>query len=499
MLALAAAGCGGGAQPAQTTAAATTAEATTAAATTAAATTAAATTTAAPAAEATTIIWYAPGDKAEEHDLVIEELNKLLIDLVNAKLDFRIISFGEFNDKMKLTTTSGEAFDLMYTSSWLNSFVDNVARSALAPLDELLDTYGKELKNSIPLWVFDAGRAGNALYGIPNYQMIGSYYGVYLQKEYVDKYGLDPSSITRFEELEPFFKQIVENEPNLIPLLQQQSPTYWPIYEWLPGELSVRKDDDTLTILPKWEPFADEWRYRNYLYNEKIIRQDVLTVTDDSADRAANRYVGVLNIAKPGGDAEMTANHKKEYILIPVSDCYINYDSGVSTMTAISSTSTHPEETMKFYNVIYTDKEIFNMLLFGLEGVHYAKAGESRIEPVENSKYFYGGNAWAYGNQLLAYYLPGQEDGTWELTEELLNTAVVSPLRGFYFDPEPVQAELAQCNAVNEEFRNMEYVATDIDAFISDFTNKLKAAGMETVCAEFQKQVDEWAVSVGKK
>jgi putative aldouronate transport system substrate-binding protein len=495
-------GCGGAqtTQAATTQAAATTAAATTAAeATTIAATTTAAATTAAPAAEATTVIWYAPGDKAEEHDMVINELNKKLADRVNAKLDFRIITFGEFGDKMRLATTSGENFDLMYTSSWLNSFVDNVARSALLPLDDLISEYGKDLYNSIPEWVFDAGRAGSALYGIPNYQMIGSYYGIYLQKEYVEKYGLDPKSITKFEDLEPFFKQILENEPNLYPLQKYQSPKYWPIYEYLPGELSIRKDDATLKILPKWEAFEEEWRYSNYLYKEKIIRQDILTMGDDSADRAANRYVGVLNIAKPGGDAEMTANHKKEYILIPTSDCYINYDSGVSTMTAISSTSKHPEETMKLYNVIYTDKEIFNMLLFGLEGTHYKKTGESRIEPVENSKYFYGGNAWAYGNQLLAYYLPGQEDGTWEETERLLNTAVVSPLRGFYFDPSPVQAELAQCDAVLKEFDNQQYVATDIDAFISDITNKLKAAGMETVVAEFQKQVDAWAVSVGKK
>jgi putative aldouronate transport system substrate-binding protein len=299
--------------------------------------------------------------------------------------------------------------------------------------------------------------------------------------------------------LEPFFKQIAENEPDLIPLQKQQSPTFWPIYEGLPGELSVRKDDKSLKILSKWEAFEDEWRYNNYLYREGIIQKDILTVVDESADRAANRYVGILNIAKPGGDAEMTANHKKEYIQIPVSDCYINYDSGVSTMTGFSSTSIHPEAAMKLYNVLYSDKEIFNMLLFGLEGDHYKKVGDNRIEPVEGSKYFYGGNAWAYGNQLLAYYLPGQKDGTWDETEDLLNNAVVSPLRGFYFDPTPVQAELAQCDAVIKEFKNMDYVAADIDVFISDITGKLKAAGMETVAAEFQKQVDAWAASVGKK
>ena len=492
--------CGGGGAGGGTTA--QTAAATTQAAAAATTQAPAATTTEAQAeaAPAATIIWYVPGDKAEEHDLVIEELNKKFMDRLNVQLDFRMLTFGEYADKMKLTSTSGEAFDLEYTSNWLNSFVDNIARSALLPLDDLLAQYGKELYASVPEWLFDAGRAGKDLYGIPNYQMVGDYYGVYIQKELAEKYDLDPSTIVEFEDLEPFLFQIRDNEPELFPLLKQQSPSRWRSYEsFVGGLLFMKKGDETLTVVPSWEAMEEDWAYNNWLYKEKLVRQDIATVTDDSPYQLSNRFAATLNIAKPGGEAEASARYQKEYIQIPVSKCYIAYDSGVSTVTAISSTSSHSEEAMKFLNLIYTDEELFNMLLFGIEGRHYTKAGANRVELIENSKYFYGGQAWAFGNQLLAWYVPGQEDGTWEETQAILDNAEVSIVRGFYFDPESVQSEIAQLAAVGKEFERQDYVSDDIDSWKSDYINKLKAAGIEKVMAEFQSQVDEWAASVGKK
>ena len=502
---LAAAGCGGGggsgagttAAPATTAAAATTTAAATTAATTTAATTKA---TEAAVSKPTTVIWYVPGDKNEDHDRVIGELNKKLVERLNVELDFRMLAWGEYSDKMKLASTSGEEFDLEFTSSWLNSFVDNIARSALLPLDDLLDKYGKELYNSVPAWLFDAGRAGKNLYGIPNYQMVGSYFGVFIQKELADKYKLDTASIKTFEDLEPFFRQIRDNEPELIPIQKQQAPKLWPYYEgFVQGMVYMKKGDATMTALPPWEAMKEEWAYQNYLYKEGLIRKDIVTVLDESAYQVANRFAATLNIAKPGGEAEATARLKKEYIQIPVSDCYIAYDSGVSTCTAISSTSKHPEEAMKFLNLIYTDVELFNFLLFGLEGEHYKKVAENRAEPIEGSKYFYAGQAWAFGNQFLAWYLPGQKDGTWEETQDILNNAEVSVVRGFYFDPEPIQSEIAQISAVSKEYANQQYITDDLDGWIAEYTNKLKAAGIERVVAEFQSQVDAWAVSVGKK
>lgn len=168
-------------------------------------------------------------------------------------------------------------------------------------------------------------------------------------------------------------------------------------------------------------------------------------------------------------------------------------------MTAINSGSKNSVAAMKLLNCVYSDKAIFNKLIFGLEGVHYKKISENRVEPVEKSKYLYAANAWVYGNQFNAYYMPGQKDGVWEETDKLNRNSNISKLMGFVFDPTPVQAEIAQVAAVNKEFKNVDFTAKDVEQYAKDSTDKAMAAGSGKIAAELQKQIDAWAKANGKK
>lgn len=78
-------------------------------------------------------------------------------------------------------------------------------------------------------------------------------------------------------------------------------------------------------------------------------------------------------------------------------------------------------------NLVYSDKEIYNELLFGIEGEHYKKTGENSVEVIDSTKYDFSGYGWMLGNQFNAYYLPGQAEGVWEQTDELNRAAEVSP------------------------------------------------------------------------
>ena len=156
----------------------------------------------------------------------------------------------------------------------------------------------------------------------------------------------------------------------------------------------------------------------------------------------------------------------------------------IETMTAVNVNSEHPEEAVKLLNLVYTDKEIFNELLFGLEGTHYNVVSENHVEVAPDSAYNFGSNAWRIGNQFNAWYMPGQEDGLWEAT--------VSSLRGFTFNQSNVQAEMAQLAAVAAEYKNGQFTANDIEAFIAEYQEKMEQAGIQTVVDEVNRQIEEW-------
>lgn len=445
--------------------------------------------------ETVTVKWLMWGDKAKDHDMVMEDLNKKLKEKINVELDLELIPAGEFNDKVKLASTAGEEFDIVFTASWRNNFVENVSRDAFLPLDELIAEYGKEMDEAIPDWLMTVGQVDGTQYAIPNQQITAKQLGFMVQKEYAEKYGLTATSFKSARDIEPFLDEIVKNEPEMFPIDMRQ--TYVDLtYDTFANNLAAIKLDSTdLKIESMYTAVLDEGaRLLNDWYQKGYIRQDVATVTDNTADVKANRYVCTLNTYKPGWGAEQTAKLGKDYIDIPIEGAYVGSTSGIETMTAINVNSKNPEAAMKLLNLVYTDKEIFNELLFGIEGVHYNKTGDNSIEPISDT-YAYGTMAWALGNQFNAYLLPGQEEDLWTKTDELNRTATVSPLRGFTFNPENVQAELAQLAAVVAEFKNGEYITDDIEQFIVDRTAKLEAAGLNTVLEEVQRQVDEWNAS----
>ena len=166
-------------------------------------------------------------------------------------------------------------------------------------------------------------------------------------------------------------------------------------------------------------------------------------------------------------------------------------------MTAISRTSEHSEEAMQLLNLLYEEPELFNKLLFGLEGIHYTKTGDDSIELIEGSGYCYGTEAWKLGNQFLAWRLPGQEEDVWEETTRMNETARVSLLRGFNFDPQPVQKELTRLAAVEREFKKELYRAEDLDAYRESYRQQMEEAGVTRVVKEVQRQLDSWRATKG--
>lgn len=191
------------------------------------------------------------------------------------------------------------------------------------------------------------------------------------------------------------------------------------------------------------------------------------------------------NFAKQCGDREVEGK-----VIDPP---YVNTSNVIATMNCISANSKNPELAMQFINMMDTDKNgIYNLICYGIEGVHYNKVGENRIEKIEDSGYD-PNSSWQFGNNLNAYLLPGQEDDLWKQTEEINNSAVVSKLLGFSLNTEPIATELAACTAaVSEYIGTLTSGAVDPDTVLPEFLSKLKAADVDKVIAEVQRQIDEW-------
>lgn len=454
------------------------------------------------------VTWVIRCDPQEDDEQVVEAMNEILREKYHLELNLISIPAGEYNEKPRLMITSGEEWDLMYTASFTNNFYENAAMGAYLPLNDLLESeVAADLMAVYPEGLYDVATIDGNIYALPNYQSMVQCMAFYVQKDLADKYGLDYSTghVKDITELYDFMDQLLENEKDIWPINEKASfgvnvfentrerETFYAV-------ASVDADDPEMKVYWGRDEYElERLKKVNELYKKGYIREDVVTVMDNSGDVKANRYAITHNTGKPGGDVEYSTKQGEEYVML-YNDGYsvkLPMDAGATTMTAINVNSKNPEAALKLYSAMWTDKELYNMFLFGIEGEHYKKLGENRVELIENSGYNRSGYGWMLGNQFNSWLLPGQADTVWEETDEMNRNAEKSVLTGFVLNTEPIAAEIAQINAVLGEY-NKAYYYDNLEEMYNECNDKLWAAGAQKVIDEVQKQIDEWRAENGK-
>lgn len=447
--------------------------------------------------EITNLSWYFPAEKQPDQQVVEDELNKLLEERIGIHLSLNPIKSTDYDKKLNVMFAGKEEFDLCFTSNWANEYYSCVAKGMLLPLDDLIDTYAPKLHEAVPDFLFEVPQINGKIYAVPNYQVLYKQWSFVVRKDLIDKYKFDVDSIPKeagfdtIMALESFLRIIKDNEPDMYPLRQAFSSDSI-FYETIGGNSTVIKKGDTSRKVmanidtPEWEKgmeILERW------YNEGYLREDLFNVYSDTSVSAFLKYAVDIMVSKPGIEQELFSKYGKEYVVIPICSPFIESSAGMSTATGISVTSKNPEKAIELIELTNKDKEIYNMLCYGIEGKHYEKIDDKHIRIAPEKRYF-PYVSWMFGNQFNAYLYEGQSDDNWEVTHKLNMESEKSPIYGFNFNPAPVIDKIVQIKAITKEY---DYLYTGDKTYIKEYITNLKEAGIDDVVKETQKQIDEWA------
>ncbi|MDF2511574.1 MAG: hypothetical protein K0S04_1440 [Herbinix sp.] len=455
--------------------------------------------------------WYMAGSGPQADVKTVEAaIDQYLLDTYEMNIDLQIIAtdYANYPQKMQMVISSGEEYDICWTSSWNNNYYDNVNKNAFIPLDDLLKENAPELLGSMETSVWDAVKVKGSIYGVPSQQIFPKQNYVVIVKEYADKYGLDVSKVTKLSDLEDFFLQVKKDNPDIYPfaassngLLSKHTLAVGlePIIGLgIPGVFKL--GDESLTVYNQFETeeAAQFYDMMHRWVEEGLVRKDAVTVSDNAVpDMKAGKHIAAINATfKPGVEAIESANFgNKEVVFATLSEPYLATDNLVSSLNAISQTSEHPEVAMKFLNLVNTDATLYNLLCFGVEGTHYTVNADGTVTS-DDSKGYNPNIDWMLGNQFNALLREGQAPDIWEKTKALNGSAVESKALGFSFDSTPVTNEIASVSAAYDQYgKILETGGADPAQVLPEFREKLKASGADKIIAEMQKQVDEWKSS----
>lgn len=459
-----------------------------------------------------------PGNQ-KDSKMVQDEFNKKLEEYMpGVTVDFEIITGEDYSEKWNLMMATNEEVDIAWTG-YAVDFLQQVQQGSYIELNELLDKYASEMKQDLPDWIFDLTTVNDKIYAIPNYQMMATWpQGVRLLKEYSDKYFDREAIMKKYDEWAEnpeAGKEFYQLWADGLEKMKQNNELGNGVAVNQFGKFRNKVRIDTTTVdgfsidmdtkkviideksdsTKLWYQTAADW------YKKGYIRNDILSVQDFGTDAYKNGYCMWVHTWDETSAERESAEKGVELDCIPLSKTSIIRNAIPSTATVIPRTSKNPEKAMELINLLNTEKgkDLYNLLTWGIEGVHYTKISENRIKPLYDtsqatSEDDYGLWNWAIASVKNSYEPQAQLEGWADYIMKIDEKAEISPVLGFKPDTSKLTTEISQFNAVVKEYgKTLRYgAAQNEEETYNEFINKLDTAGAEKIREELQRQLDEW-------
>lgn len=452
--------------------------------------------------EPVNLIWYTIGTPQKDVDRVMEEVSKYTKEKINATITMKMIDWGDYTQKMQVNVASGEPMDIIFTSAGGFDYVQNARKGAFMELDDLLEKYGQDLKNTIDPAFLEGSKVDGHNYGIPANKELPQQEVWRFNKNLADKYNLDITSVRSLDSIEPMLKTIKENEPGVTPFAMDKNYVPYVPYDYIIQNLPMAVKLDTtdykiVNILETPEMKAALDLMHKY-YQAGYVAPEAATTGSTSDLMTSGQWFMDRAQTQPLADNLWSASYGYPVVSTPASDAIITNTSVQGSIMAISANSEHPEKAMEFLNLLNTDPVLRNMVDSGIEGVHYKKLDDTHYENLAESKN-YDMPSYSLGNNMLLYLNPNDADDKWEQFKKFNAEGVNSPILSFNFDSTKVATEMAAVQNVKEQFWSSLMTGTvDPAEYLPKAIEKFKEAGLDKVIAEAQAQLDAWRAENNK-
>lgn len=461
---------------------------------------------------------YLLGDKPADFDKVYEKINVQLKKKINATVDVSFLSWAEHDQKYSLLFSSGEDFDLIFTAAGWAHYETTAAKKGFYELtDNFISAYAPGVKKVVPQEAWEQAKIDGKIYMVPSYKVEFDQDVVAVRGDLMQKYGM--KNISSPADLENYFDKVLKNEKNITPLGAQGTALQ---YLYLLTRNSWKEIAGTpLTLFSynfndpkdtKVVSVAETEQFRQYAKEMKAMQtkgywsKDALSTKDTRSDAFTQGKAAAMvwNVGSCASYCEQANKQHPEW-KCTIYDIFPDKKKVVKPYTnngiAINASSKNKERAMMALNEFMTDKTVYDLAAYGIEGVHYKAVGNNKYVTAGQAERFPADGAcnWGWNNDNLArtYDLTNADPvriKAQELTDVWKKNMISPhPLNAFSFMEQNVKTQTSIINTLISQYMTpiCMGLVDDPDKAIDEFNTKLKQAGLDRVKQEIQSQVDQ--------
>ena len=450
------------------------------------------------------IQFVGPFEENSDIPAVEAALNEITLKKINCTVDIVPIFIGDLPTTTSLNVATGEKQDIV-VAGLTSTMISLVSDDCLLPLDDLLAERGQAAMEMTKN-VSEASKIDGVTYAVTGYPYAALAAGFVYNKTMADQYGIEMHDDMTMEELGAAGAILKENGMYLtthgnsaqVQYKFYNGGDYFGSSAEFGGILDPA-NSTTIENVYAADRMREFWKTVKSWEDAGYLPPDQLTDTTTVQEMfQAQRIFGTATSYDPGQLASWV-NDNFEVDVIRLNDPVISTGSVAEFQLAISAKCERPDKAMDLINLIYSDNDVVNLLMYGVEGQDYVAVEGTENVITRSGTENADGNKYStpfsrFGSQIQMKVLAPMTDSYYDELETFEASAKKSLTFGYSFSGDAYSAQAGAIASVLAERLPALNAGTvdDVDKAVDDLVAALEKAGINDCITANQEALDAY-------
>ncbi len=278
------------------------------------------------------------------------------------------------------------------------------------------------------------------------------------------------------------------------------------------GVLDLESDINSTTVVNYYETqgFKDYVAFMRKCYQNEWISRSSETATSSKVDDfKSGKARGVFLDAATSLKDSYATDVNEECVQLHIVDPYYVPVRNNGIMWGVCGTSKKVEATLKFMNLLWSDKKLMNMVQWGIEGEHFEVIDEENgiIDYADGvtaeTTGFYNGLGVFADKRYIYQYKSTVMSMEEQIAAKNADVEVAAkgalrptPAGNFIYDSSKFNTQIANIEQAINQYAKGLALGTGTDADYNEMIARMKQAGIDEVIADKQAQLDAYLASL---